>query len=186
MSKLNERLDRLRAEIQTEDFIKGRGLSNEVNIRMFCYENDEEMAIRYFVSKLKDDTSLKYKPVIFNLFKVLLDICEHEEILEYMQEYEEDNGKAELLKQLQSNGDNKKMVEEMKAQFDANPSDIVILTGVGEVFPFCRVHMILEAMQQSFGNIPVVTFYPGKYDGLTVRLFGELEPNNYYRAFNLV
>ena len=37
MSNITKRLDQLKKFIQEDDFLKGRGLSNEVNIRMFCY-----------------------------------------------------------------------------------------------------------------------------------------------------
>lgn len=33
MSKINERLDHLKLEIQKPEFLEGQGLSNEVNIR---------------------------------------------------------------------------------------------------------------------------------------------------------
>ena len=36
MSKLTERLDALRELIQSQGFLTGDGLSNEVNIRIFC------------------------------------------------------------------------------------------------------------------------------------------------------
>ena len=29
-------------------------------------------------------------------------------------------------------------------------------------------------------------FYPGRYDGQSLRLFGKLKNTNYYRAFKLV
>ena len=35
MSDILERLDKLKARIQNEDFLKGNGLSNEVNIHIF-------------------------------------------------------------------------------------------------------------------------------------------------------
>ena len=41
MSNLTERLDMLRKEIQKDDFLDGKGLSNEVNIRIF----DEQVEI---------------------------------------------------------------------------------------------------------------------------------------------
>ena len=41
MGDINERLDRLKLKIQTEDFLWGKGLSNEVNIWIFCYEPTE-------------------------------------------------------------------------------------------------------------------------------------------------
>ena len=48
MSNLMERLDSLRALIQEPEFLEGKGLSNEVNIRIFCYDPKEEMAVRHF------------------------------------------------------------------------------------------------------------------------------------------
>ena len=35
---LMERLDNLRSLIITPEFLEGKGLSNEVNIRIFCYD----------------------------------------------------------------------------------------------------------------------------------------------------
>lgn len=45
MSSIEERLDKVRELIQNDDFLCGRGLSNEVNIRIFCYEPEDEMAV---------------------------------------------------------------------------------------------------------------------------------------------
>ena len=58
MSELMERLDNLRALIQTPEFLEGKGLSNEVNIRIFCYDPKMEMAVRHFTEKLVTDQSL--------------------------------------------------------------------------------------------------------------------------------
>lgn len=52
MPSITERLDLLKETIQRKDFLKGEGLSNEVNIRMFCYESKEEMAVRAFTERL--------------------------------------------------------------------------------------------------------------------------------------
>ena len=66
------------------------------------------------------------------------------------------------------------------------PGDVLLLTGVGEVFPFMRIHSLLEALQPEFPDIPILVMYPGKYDGRFVRLFDRLEPKGYYRAFNII
>lgn len=50
MSNLKERLDLLREEIQKDDFLDGKGLSNEVNIRIFCYDPAEEMTVTHFMN----------------------------------------------------------------------------------------------------------------------------------------
>ena len=64
------------------------------------------------------------------------------------------------------------------------PNDAIIVVGVGEAFPFIRVHALLEAMQPVFSDVPIVVLYPGVYDGRSLKLFDKLTPNSYYRAFN--
>ena len=45
MSDIKERLDKVRVLIQKSDFLEGKGLSNEVNIRIFCYDPEDEMIV---------------------------------------------------------------------------------------------------------------------------------------------
>ena len=64
------------------------------------------------------------------------------------------------------------------------PGEVLVLTGVGEAFPFMRIHTLLEA--SLFAERPVLVFYPGTFNDQQLRLFNCLKPNNYYRAFNVV
>jgi bacteriophage exclusion system BrxB-like protein len=64
--------------------------------------------------------------------------------------------------------------------------DLVIVSGVGSVWPLLRSHSLLNNLQPVMGKTPLVMFYPGRYDGQSLRLFGKLKNNNYYRAFKLV
>lgn len=63
---------------------------------------------------------------------------------------------------------------------------IVFITGIGKIFPFVRSHKILNNLHLNFYKSPVVMFYPGKYDGQSLSLFGEFKDDNYYRAFPLI
>ena len=69
---LMERLDNLRSLIVTPEFLEGKGLSNEVNIRIFCYDPKDEMAVRCFTDKLVTDTTLACRIKEFNLYKVFI------------------------------------------------------------------------------------------------------------------
>ena len=64
--------------------------------------------------------------------------------------------------------------------------DLVLVFGVGSVWPLLRSHSLLNNLHPLMGNTPLVMFYPGKYDQLTLQLFGILAIKNYYRAFKLV
>jgi hypothetical protein len=64
--------------------------------------------------------------------------------------------------------------------------DLVIVSGVGSVWPLLRSHTLLNNLQPVMGKTPLVMFYPGRYDGQSLRLFGKIKSDNYYRAFKLV
>lgn len=185
MSNINERLDNVRALIQEQDFLESKGLSNEVNIRIFCYEAKDEMAVRHFVDQIKADQTLKCNLKECNLYHTFLSICEDKRITQSIPRMEERKGKKFLLEQMHSIATEAAFVQ--KIQYEPHePGDVLILTGVGEVFPFMRIHSLLEALQPHFSDIPILVMYPGVFDGHHLKLFDKLQPNDYYRAFNII
>ena len=171
MATIGESLDKLRRHMQESDFLEGKGLSNEVNIRMFCYNAKDEMTVRRFIEQITADSSLTCRIVEHNLYEVFLSLCEEQDIMDGILEMEEADGSDYLLEQLQMSFG----VDEYIGKIQYEPhqkGDILMLSGVGDVFPFMRVHSLLEAL------------YPGTFDGNSLRLFNTLAPNSYYRAFN--
>src|SRR5947209_15608347 len=59
---------------------------------------------------------------------------------------------------------------------------LVIVTGIGTAWPLPRTLSLLNNLQPVMGNTPLVVFYPGRYDGQSLSLFGKLKNHNYYRA----
>lgn len=185
MSSINERLDKLRTLIQEQDFLESKGLSNEVNIRIFCYDAKDEMTVRHFVDQTKADQTLNCHIIECNLYQMFLSICDDMEITEEISDMENTQGKEYLLEQLHSAVTENEFIEKM--QYEPHElGDVFMLTGVGEVFPFARIHSLLEALQPYFSDIPILVLYPGVFDGHHVKLFNKLKPNDYYRAFNVV
>lgn len=191
MSNLMERLDNLRALIQEPEFLEGKGLSNEVNIRIFCYDPKDEMAVRHFTEKLMTDQSLNCHLIEYNLYKVFLTICDNRRLTNRIPCIEEKKGKQHILSNLigeqgkQGPAGIKSIVQYMHYE-PQQIGDVVIITGVGEAFPFIRVHALLDAMQPFFPRVPIMVMYPGTFDGRYVTLFNKLTPNPYYRAFNVI
>ena len=185
MNDILQRLDRLRTKLQDDDFLHGRGLGNEVNISIFCYEPEDEMVVRHFVAQTVADSSVKCNLIERNLYHIFLSICEDEGIMDEIAGIEAEDGRDYMLENLQRTADNKMFVQKM--QYDNHKiGDVLLLTGIGEVYPFMRVHALLEAIQPEFSDIPVVVMYPGKFDGRNLKLFNRFEPNSYYRAFNII
>lgn len=185
MGNINERLDQVKLLIQDADFLEGKGLSNEVNIRIFCYEAEDEMAVRHFIKKIKNDKTLNCNLIEFNLYEVFISICDDKRITKAIPKMEKSKGKEKLLRELQNIVTSNAFVEKMKYN-PHNIGDVLVLTGIGEVFPFMRIHSLLESLQPHFPDIPILVFYPGVFDGHQVKLFNRLKPNNYYRAFNVI
>ena len=151
LGRIKERLDKVRALIQEPEFLEGKGLSNEVNIRIFCYEPENEMVVRHFVNQLETDPSLDCHLVVCDLYKTFLSICDDMDIADAIPDMEEEDGSEYLLEQLNSAIGNGEFVD--KIQYEPHkPGDVLMLTGVGEVFPFMRIHALLEALQPYFSE----------------------------------
>ena len=185
MNTIEERLDEVRNLIQEPEFLQGKGLSNEVNIRFFCYDPKDEMAVKHFTNKLAADQTLNCHLQICDLYQVFLEACEEMDILDAIPEMEEEEGSDYLLEQLHSAIGEDSFIEKMQTA-PYQEGDVLLLTGIGEVFPFMRVHTLLEALQPYFPETPILVLYPGNFDGRSTRLFNKLKPNDYYRAFNII
>ena len=186
MSNINERLDKLRKLVQDEDFLEGKGLSNEVNIRIFCYDPAEEMRVKHFVKQITTDQSIKSHIVEYDLYKIFMEICADLDILDSIPDMEESDGSEYTLESIHSAIGEQEFISKMKEYGELKTGDVMLITGVGDAFPFMRVHKMLEAVQPHFSTAPILVMYPGTFDGNYVRLFDKLTPNPYYRAFNVV
>ena len=128
-------------------------------------------------------------PYIASLTRELFLFYEMRSTAKLMAEGNSDMEKADvsayLLEQLNSAIGNGEFID--KIQYEPHePGDVLMLTGVGEVFPFMRIHTLLEALQPYFSDVPILVMYPGEFDGRHVKLFNRLTPNDYYRAFNVI
>ena len=100
MSAIEERLDKVRTLIQDDDFLESKGLSNEVNIRIFCYDPEDEMAVRHFIEQIKTDQSLRCNLFERNLYEIFLAACNDLGIMDAIADMEENDGGIFLLEQL--------------------------------------------------------------------------------------
>ena len=182
---LMERLDNLRSLVVNPEFLEGKGLSNEVNIRIFCYDPKDEMAVRCFTDKLVTDTSLTCRIKEYNLYNVFLSICDDKRITDRIAGQEEKKGRQFIMEQMKRMASNTAFISKMQYE-PHQPGDVILVTGVGAAFPFIRVHSLLEAMQPCFSDVPILVMYPGSFDGRYVKLFDKLNANPYYRAFNVI
>lgn len=182
---IHDDLKRMAVRMEDQDFLQNKGLSNEVGIHVFPYNPEYEPIVTEFIEKLKSDKTRPYNLIECDLYEIFLQICEDKKILDKIPTMEDTRGKEYLLTQLQKIATPEMFVERMDYD-NHKPGDILLITGVGKVFPYMRSHKILDNIQHIFSDIPVVMFYPGKYDGQNLKLFDKFSDANYYRAFNLI
>lgn len=184
MSVILNRLDAFRIKIQESDFLENKGLSNEIGMYIFAYQPEDEIIVRHFLDELKEKQQYP-RIIIYDLYDILLDICRDRRILERIPAMEAQRGSTFMMGQIQRVATPEAYIERMKYQ-PHQYGDVLIITGIGRVYPYMRSHNILNNLQHVFDDIPVVLFYPGEYTGQSLTLFNEFADDNYYRAFNLL
>lgn len=193
MHDLESRLNILEDKIKQPNFRKNKGLGNEVGYYVFDYLAEQELQVReridYLVSKYENG-SQDFQLVVFDLYEIIIDRLIQEGFLDLCVEFEKTKGFPEITRavnemlRMEEDNLNNEILAHIKSNTPSN--SIVFLKGVGKCFPMLRSHKILNNLHQCVDDVPVVMFFPGKYDGQSLMLFAEIKDDNYYRAFKLV
>ena len=187
MTNINKELDKIKERISNPNFLLNKGMANEVGIHIFCYDPKHEYQIRDFIKRVSSDATANYRIIEQDMYEIFMKILTEKRILDSMPGIEEKRGKEYLLTYLQNNiAKPRAFLEKMRYEPHERGRDVLFLTGVGKVFPFMRAHIMLNAMQEMFSDIPILAFYPGSFNGQDLALFNKIFEGNYYRAFNLI
>lgn len=191
MSILEERFDRAKEKILSSEFRENRGLSNEVGYYIFDYPAEDELYVREqirIMQKHSEDTNDEYKIVVFDLYDIMIEILENKKYLEKCYAMEQKKGFDKIsvaVSNLMKVNSTEGMIVRYISEHTPDKA-IVFVTGIGKCYPIIRSHTVLNNLHLVVDNVPVVLFYPGKYDGQELILFNEIKDDNYYRAFSLV
>ena len=191
MNTLEERLDKAEAMIKKPSFRKNKGLGNEVGYYIFDYPPEQELLVRErveYIRKKNEQSDDEYRIVVFDLYEIIIEILKEKGYLEKCYEFEKKRGFDRITKavgnMLRITAKDSLIVNYIRERTPEKA--IVFLVGIGKCYPILRAHTVLNNLHQVIDNVPVVMFYPGKYDGQELILFGEIKDDNYYRAFKLV
>lgn len=184
-TRLNQVIDRL----LSKELLGNEGLGNEIGFYIFDYEPEKELQVREFIETIKDQLP-KRKPDIrfmhINLFELLIDYLQERNLLDRAFQLQKDKGDDELLKALKGPLHEMKIAKYFVEKAKPEEHDLILMSGVGNSWPVLRSHTLLNSLHPLMNDTPLVIFYPGKFDGQGLRLFGKLKESNYYRAFRLV
>lgn len=187
---LNERFLALENDMSDASVLLDKGKANEIPFFIFDYDPKDELRIRDEVIKLK-----RANPNIqeFDLFEIVVDLLKNEGYLETVKEYEKEYDSQTLLTQLfqpflSLEADSNPLLDKIKNEAIDDKEHIILITGVGKIYPIVRSHTLLNRLQPVIRKAPVVLMYPGRYNQKTtmcLKLFDRLDDDNYYRAFPL-
>ena len=191
MASIEERLDIAERLIKSDSFRKNKGLGNEVGYYVFDYPAEKELVVRERVAYMKHKNSRGtdgFDLVVFDLYDIIIDILEEENFLERCFKFEKKKGFERITKAvnnlLKINNTNSLIVKYIQENTPENA--VIFLIGIGKCYPILRSHKVLNNLHQAMDRVPVVLFFPGKYDGQQLVLFSKIKDDNYYRAFRLV
>jgi len=191
MSSLEERLDVAERMIKNENFRQNKGLGNEVGYYVFDYPAEQEQIVRERIEYMKGKNSKGtdgFELIVYDLYDIIIELLEKEGFMEQCFKFEKTKGMERIVKAignlLQVNNEKSLIVQYIQEHTPKNA--VVFLVGIGKCYPILRSHKVLNNLHQAIDRVPVVMFYPGRYDGQELVLFSEIKDDNYYRAFKLV
>lgn len=188
MKSLDERLDLIEETIKKPSFRQNKGLGNEVGYYIFDYAPDRELQVRErieYVRKKYENSPDGFRVIVFDLYDIIIDTLDKKGYVQKTIDMEKKKGFERVIRAVGNtmritSGDSL-IVNYIQEQTPDN--SVVFLTGIGKCYPILRSHTVLNNLHQVVDKVPVVMFYPGKYDGQELILFGEIKDDNYYRAF---
>ena len=188
-SDFNERLDKILDRLTSDAFLQGKGLGNEIPFYAFDYPPERELEVRAHIAFLlaqipKRRPGLRF--VHINLFELIVRHLKNRGFYEKALVMQKQKGDEATLKVLAAPLDAGKLAAVFADEAKPADHDLVLVSGVGSAYPLLRTHNLLNNLHHHLGSTPLVLFYPGVYDGQSLRLFGTLQDKPYYRAFRLV
>lgn len=193
-ASINEIFEHLQTVISSDRFLNKKGLGNEVPFFICPFPPKQATDMDELRKNLINQ--LRHSGIIvldINLYDTAVELLQNRDVWLRILDAEPTRSKRELLELLRNVLDSEKhlvpaIAEKMQS---TNNFHVMFLSGVGEVFPYIRSHTVLNNLQSTAKDQPTVMFFPGKYThsleaGASLDLFGRLQDDKYYRAFNIL
>ena len=189
---IQESFDHLLAVISGQRFLQKEGLGNEVPFFICPFDvrvSVDVIKLQKQLVKRLEQSGIRVLEI--NLYDLAIEMLKDRGIWEQIIEIELSSSKDQLKELLQGVLDPEaNLVPAIASKLDNNEFEVLLLTGVGEVFPYIRSHHVLNNLQSTAKEKPTVMFFPGAYtysleSGASLDLFERLHDDKYYRAFNI-
>ncbi len=189
---IQESFDHLLAVISGQRFLLKKGLGNEVPFFICPFDvrfSVDVVRLQKQLVKRLEQSGIRVLEI--NLYDLAIEILKDRGIWEQIIDIESSVSKNELKELLQGVLDPEaNLAPAIASKLENNEFEVLLLTGVGEVFPYIRSHHVLNNLQSTAKEKPTIMFFPGAYthsieSGASLDLFEILHDDKYYRAFNI-
>lgn len=181
--------ERLFAILSGDRFLRMRGLGE---IPFFIYPYDPHAAIEVEAARKRIVNRLGAQGRTvreIDLYDLSVDLLKARGDWDEVLAVEPEMDKADFAEMLRAMLEpEEQLAPAIRARLEAGPDfDLVLLTGIGEVFPYIRTHTVLNNLQSVVTDRPLLVFFPGEYTsstslGSSLVLFGLLKDDQFYRA----
>ena len=193
LETFEQRFEHLREVVESKQFRDKEGIINEVPFFIFAYPPINETESQRLCGHLFSTLEKKGIGILeINLFDLCVEIIRGRGSWDKLLEKEPSWEKEQLKNQILNLTDvDSKVIPAIAAKIETHPNlEILFITGVGLVYPFIRSHNLLNNLQRIAKDYPTLLFFPGEYTftegrGQSLDLFGVLNEDKYYRAFNI-
>ena len=193
---LTDRLNQILPRVTSEAFLSSEGIGNEIACYIFDYPAQEELQVREHIKMLIgrfESHHSELRVLHLNLLDIIVDYLEQRGLFDKAIKMEATKDATAVLRALRGPLAAEKICDFIAKEYQPDGYHLFLLSGVGSVWPMLRAHSLLNCLHKVMEKTPLVMFYPGTFDGTTLRLFGQIatttsKPANkpYYRAFILV
>jgi len=185
------------AVLSSDRFLRMEGLGNEVPFFIWPYPPEQELEVQSANSRIVDRlrTTRGLSVLVVDLFELAVEVLEGRggNMLERLEQIEPTRSRSAFRRDLQRMLDPEQhIVPAIERRIEAEAGvDLLVLTGIGRVFPFIRSHNVLNNLQVAVPDFPVLMLFPGEYSqtaslGSSLVLFNLLTDDQYYRAKNIL
>lgn len=171
----------------SKEFLNMEGLSGEVPFWIAPYDiqlqDAADVELKHLINNL---TNRGIEVLVLDLFEISVHIIDSNIGLDKIFQVEKKKNKDKFKKALQSTLNlQERFIPYIAERVKQSKAKVLMLKGVGSVYPFIRSHNVLNNLQSAITEIPTLMFFPGEYNGKALSLFGDFKDDNYYRAFNI-
>jgi hypothetical protein len=178
--------------VSSERFLKMEGLNNEVPFFIYPYPPHlafDVTEVKKHITNRLQNRGVRVREI--NLYDLAIGLLKSRGVWDRLLAAEPGQDKADFRELLQGMLDpHDHLAPAIRNRLTGDDSDIVFLTGTGEVFPYIRIHTVLENLQSVITQRPLLVWFPGSYEftpdrGHQLRVL-DLHPDSYYRAINIL